>query len=297
MSGILLNLQKNIAMNDYIQVRVDVKPCSEVATDILASLLCDMGYESFVPDDDGLTAYIKAEAFDRDSLHEVADMMPLEGVELTFTDEYVEGRDWNHEWEKNYFNPIIIGGDQCVIHSSFHTDIPACEYDIVIDPKMAFGTGHHSTTTLIINHLLEMDLTGKSVIDMGTGTGILAILAAMRGATDIVAIEIDPMAHVNAVENVALNGHGEIDVRLGDAALLKDVEPADIMLANINRNIILGDIDRYATAIKNGGHLFLSGFYVSDAPMIEAAANPLGFKTASICELNDWCCVELVKRP
>lgn len=282
-------------MNDYIQVRVDVKPCSEVATDVVASLLCDIGYESFVPDENGVTAYVKAETFDRDALHAIAVMLPLDDVKLTFTDEYVEGRDWNHEWEKNYFKPIIIGGDKCVIHSTFHTDIPVCKYDIVIDPKMAFGTGHHSTTTLIINHLLEMDLVGKSVIDMGTGTGILAILAAMRGATNILAIEIDPMAHVNAVENVALNGHGEIDVRLGDASLLKDVDPADVMLANINRNIILGDIDRYASAVKTGGHLFLSGFYLTDAPMIEEAAGKLGFKTASVRELNDWCCVELVK--
>lgn len=282
-------------MNDYIQVRVDVKPCSEVATDIIASLLCDVGYESFVPDDKGLTAYIKSEAFDSDALQEVADTLPLEGVELTFTDEYVEGRDWNHEWEKNYFKPIIIGGNKCVIHSSFHTDIPSCEYDIVIDPKMAFGTGHHSTTSLIIGHLLEMDLVGKNVIDMGTGTGILAILAAMRGAGDITAIEIDPMAHVNAVENVAINGHSDIKVLLGDASLLGEVKPADIFLANINRNIILGDIDRYALAIKPGGHLFLSGFYRQDAPIIEMAAHPLGFKTVSVRDLNDWCCLELEK--
>ena len=281
-------------MNDYIEVRLTVKPCDEVDTDVLAAMLCDAGYESFVPDSEGVTAYVKSELFDRDTLKELVADFPIDGVDISWKDTFVEGRDWNHEWEKNYFKPIVIGDNGCVIHSSFHTDIPKCRYDIVIDPKMAFGTGHHSTTSLIIGHLLELDLQGKSVLDMGTGTGILAILAAMRGASPVTAIEIDPMAHVNAVENVASNGHPEIDVRLGDASLLAGIDKVDIMLANINRNIILGDIDRYATVIKPGGHLFLSGFYVADVPVLEAKAASLGFETVSVRELNGWCCLELI---
>ncbi|MDE5634798.1 MAG: 50S ribosomal protein L11 methyltransferase, partial [Muribaculaceae bacterium] len=181
-------------MNDYTEVRIDATPCSEVVTDILASMLCDAGYESFVPDENGLVAYVRHELFDKAAVAAVIDAFPLPDVTLSWHDEFIEGRDWNHEWEKNYFKPIVIGDNRCVIHSSFHTGIPNCEYDIVIDPKMAFGTGHHSTTSLIIGHLLELDLAGKSLIDMGTGTGILAILAAMRGALPVVAVEIDPMA-------------------------------------------------------------------------------------------------------
>ncbi len=280
-------------MNDYIEVRFAVNPCDEVYTDILASMLCDAGYESFVPDESGLTAYVKSELFDRDNLTEILDNFPVPDIKIDFTDTFIEGQDWNHEWEKNYFQPIVIGDNRCVIHSTFHTDIPECEYDIVIDPKMAFGTGHHSTTSLIIGHLLELDLEGKSILDMGTGTGILAILAAMRGASPVTAIEIDPMAHVNAVENVATNGHPEIDVRLGDAALLAGMEKVDIMLANINRNIILDDIERYVSVLKPGSRLFLSGFYVEDVPVLEAKAHPLGLETMSVRELNKWCCLEL----
>lgn len=280
-------------MNDYNEVRFTVEPCSEIATDILASLLCDEGYESFVPDNEGLTAYVKSGQYNPEAIERAIGSMPLPGVNVTWSQTIVEGRDWNHEWEKNYFKPIVTDDGRCVIHSSFHTDIPRCEYDIVIDPKMAFGTGHHSTTSLIIKRLLDMDLVGRSVLDMGTGTGILAILAAMRGAYPVTAIEIDPMAHVNAVENVALNGHSEIDVRLGDASSLADVEPVDVMLANINRNIILQDIEYYRPAIKPGGRLLLSGFYVHDVPVLEAKALPMGFKTIGVSELNDWCCLEL----
>lgn len=280
-------------MNDYREVNIKVNPCSEVATDILAALLCEIGYESFVPVEEGLTAYVKVELFDRETLEATLAEFPLPDVEISCSDALVEGRDWNSEWEKNYFQPIVIGDNQCVIHSSFHTGFPTCCYDIVIDPKMAFGTGHHSTTSLIIGHLLEMDLQGKSVLDMGTGTGILAILASMRGASPVTAIEIDPMAHVNAVENVATNGHPEIDVMLGDAALLATHGQVDIMLANINRNIITADIDRYVTVLHKGSRLLLSGFYEADVPVIEAVAHPLGLATRSVRILNEWCCLEM----
>ncbi|MDE5858237.1 MAG: 50S ribosomal protein L11 methyltransferase, partial [Muribaculaceae bacterium] len=252
-------------MNDYRELRINVSPCSETVTDILAQFLSEAGYESFVADDNGLTSYIKNELFDPAAVAEIIDTFPIENIKMDISDTFVEGRDWNSEWEQHYFKPIIVNG-QCVIHSSFHKDIPEAQYDIVIDPKMAFGTGHHQTTSLIIERLLAMDLDNKSVIDMGTGTGILAILAAMRGARPITAIEIDPMAHVNAVENVKLNGHPEIDVILGDASALSNVQPADILLANINRNIIVGDMESYSNALKTGGTMILSGFYEDDIP-------------------------------
>lgn len=282
-------------MNDYIEVRLTPEPCSETVTDILAAMLAEAGYESFVPDDEGMTAYVPAPQFSRRALDEIIGQFPLPDVRIAYKDTFVEGRDWNSEWEKNYFQPIVVG-DRCVIHSSFHTDIPECEYDIVIDPKMAFGTGHHSTTSLIISRLLEMDLCGKHVIDMGTGTGILAILAAMKGATEVDAIEIDAFAHANAVENVALNGHSEINVILGDASALEALAPADIFIANINRNIITADLTAYARAMKPGAIAIFSGFYVKDISVIENVAGTLGLETVNYTERLDWASLMMKKQ-
>lgn len=280
-------------MNDYTEVRIDMSPCNETMTDVMAALLCEHGYESFVPDECGMTAYIKLENFDKKVLDEVTAELPFD-TSVTVKCETVEGRDWNQEWEKNYFKPITVDG-KCVIHSSFHTDIPSMPYDIVIDPKMAFGTGHHQTTTLIIRRLLELPLEGRSVIDMGTGTGILAILAAMRGAGPVTAIEIDEFAHVNAVENVSLNHHPEINVVLGDASALAGVEPVDLFLANINRNIIVGDLQVYASRLKEGGTMLLSGFYEDDIAIVLDEARKHGLEYVGHTVLERWSCLELKK--
>ena len=168
-------------MNDYTELRVDLSPCSETFTDIVAAILADAGYESFVADEKGVTAYIPVGQYSAEAVDSALAAFPVEGVAFSLRAVTVPGQDWNSEWEKHYFQPIVVD-NRCVIHSSFHKNIPECDYDIVIDPKMAFGTGHHATTSLIIGQLLQMPLEGKTLIDMGTGTGILAILAAMRGA-------------------------------------------------------------------------------------------------------------------
>lgn len=280
-------------MNDYILLRADIEPASETVTDIMAAMLADAGFESFVPDERGLDAYVKEELFDADAVRGIVEAFPLPGVSINTTTTRVEGQDWNHEWEKNYFKPIVVA-DRCVIHSSFHADYPKCEFDISIDPKMAFGTGHHATTSLIIARLLETDLAGKPVIDMGTGTGILAILCAMRGAAPVSAIEIDPAAEVNARENVAANGHPEIMVLLGDASRLHQVAKADVFIANINRNIITGDLHRYVEAMNPGATMLLSGFYESDIPVIMQVAAPLGLsETGHTVKGDGWCCLQL----
>ena len=160
-------------MNDYREVRFDMTPCSEDATDLLAAFLADVGYESFVPDQDGLTAYVPASAWSKDAVDNVILNFPMD-TNIRVKEELVEGRDWNAEWEKNYFQPIVVG-DECVIHSTFHHDIPKVKYDIVIDPKMAFGTGHHATTAQVIESILAIDMHGRTLIDMGTGTAILSI--------------------------------------------------------------------------------------------------------------------------
>lgn len=280
-------------MNDYVEVRLEVTPCDENHTDILAALLCEHDYESFVPDATGLTAYIKKELFDSSIFRQIINDFPFDAT-IDVKWDTVEGQDWNAEWEKNYFQPIIVD-DKCVIHSSFHKDIPALPYDIVIDPKMAFGTGHHQTTSLIIRRLLDMQLDNKSVIDMGTGTGILAILSAMRGASPVDAIEIDEFAYVNAVENVKVNNHPEINVILGDAGALAGLNPADIFIANINRNIITGDMHAYAAALKDGGTMILSGFYEEDIHVITAEAKKYGLEYIDHNTRDRWVSVMLKK--
>ena len=181
-----------------------------------------------------------------------------------------------------------------MIHSSFHKDIPEAEYDIIVDPKMAFGTGHHSTTSLMLGYILDSDMQGAMVIDMGTGTGILAILAKMRGARKVVGIEIETPAWENAIENCRLNGE-EVEMINGDATKLKADEGADYFFANINRNIITGDLPTYVKSLKSGGTMFLSGFYESDIPVIKAVAEPLGLRIAEQRIQNEWCALRLVK--
>ena len=280
-------------MNDYIEVRFELSPCDEIATDVLAALLCEYDYESFVPDETGLTAYVKKELYKEEILTQVVSDFPLEN-KIRYAHEIIEGQDWNSEWEKNYFKPIVVK-DKCVIHSSFHKDIPQLQYDIVIDPKMAFGTGHHATTSLIIEQLLEMEMEGKSVIDMGTGTGILAILSHMRGAKNISAIEIDPVAHVNAIENLKNNGADIVNLILGDASSLCNISSVDVFIANINRNIITQDIESYVCALNRGGIMLLSGFYEEDIPVIMKVAEPLGLKYVTHKVKDKWSCLKLSK--
>ena len=280
-------------MNDYYALRLDVQPCCTDATDLLAYLLGEAGYESFVPDEKGLTAYVRAELFSDDAVRSALADFPFDAI-VTASSELVEGQDWNAEWERNYFKPIVVG-DRCVVHSSFHTDVPTAEFDIVIDPKMAFGTGHHATTALILTRLLDMELSGRPLIDVGTGTGILAILAAMRGAVPVAGIEIDRFAWENACENVRLNSHPEIAMLCGDAALLEALAPADVVVANINRNVILADIARYAAAMRPGATLLLSGFYEADCPMVEEAAIAAGLEPCGRTTRDSWACVELRK--
>lgn len=281
-------------MNDYVEVRLDLAPFpGSDATDLLAGLLGDTGFESFVPDDAGLTAYVPAPLFNREAFDAALEDFPF-NCRINVACTTVEGRDWNAEWERNYFQPIVIGRD-CVIHSSFHTDVPAARYDIVIDPKMAFGTGHHATTSLIVEQLLARDLTGLKVIDMGTGTGILAILAAMRGASELTAIEIDEFAYTNAVENVALNGHSEIRLIHGDSSALATDGAADLFIANINRNVITTDMPRYADALRLGGTMLLSGFYEEDVPVVTEWGRPCGMVAQGYTVRDRWACLMMKK--
>ena len=278
-------------MNDYTLLRVEAEPCNSDITDLLAALLADCGFESFVPDDTGLDAYIPVEAFSEKAVNEALEDFAIPTT-LKLSHQTIEGQDWNSEWEKNYFKPILIG--DYLIRSSFHTDLPEAEHDIIIDPRMAFGTGHHATTTLMAKYLMSLTLSDKTVIDMGTGTGILAILAKMRGASTVFGIEIDPPAYENAVDNASLN-NVELKLMLGDAGRLAETSSADVLVANINRNIILGDLDKYAAAMKPGATMLLSGFYTEDIPMIEEAAKMYALSLQEVQSQDNWAGLRLEK--
>lgn len=277
-------------MTDYMMVRLDCTPCTEDITDLLADSLAEVGFESFVPDENGLSAYVNADSYDPEGTVKAIAGFPMPTA-IKMSCERIEGRDWNEEWEKNYFQPIVIG-DLCSVRSSFHEPV-GTEIEIVIDPRMAFGTGHHSTTSQMMTYLLEMDLTGKHVIDMGTGTGILSILATKRGAK-ATGIEIDPDAADNARDNCRLNG-SDARIITGDANALSEVEEGDLFVANINRNIILADLGRYVSRLRPGGTMLLSGFYTADIPLIEQGAAARGLRIEEIRSDKDWAAVKLLR--
>ena len=274
-------------MNDYTRVRFAVTPNEEAATDVLAALLAEVGFESFVTEEEGMSAYVPQSLYNEENIANVVADFPLPGFEITYESELIEGEDWNAEWEKNYFQPIVLGED-CVIHSTFHKDIPKARYDILIDPKMAFGTGYHQTTCHMLRAILASDMHGKSVLDMGCGTALLAILARKHGATEVVAIDIDEFAYENAKENTVLNGTPDVEVRLGGAEAIKESDSFDFVIANINRNILLMDIKNYVRCMHPGSQLFISGFYTQDMDILKEEAARHGLQFADYAEENNW---------
>ena len=277
----------------YFEVTFTTSPCNETVNDVVSALAGEIGFESFVEWENGVQAYVQQSLFDEEALKEMVENFPLPDTEISYEIKEAEDKDWNEEWEKNLFQPIVIG-DRCCIHSTFHKDTPQTEYEILINPQMAFGTGHHETTSSIICELLDADLEGKSVLDMGCGTSILAILASMRGANTVTAIDIDDWCVNNSRDNIELNNIHNIKVELGDAALLEGREPFDVIIANINRNILLADMDRYAACMHQGSELFMSGFYVQDIPAIREKAESLGMTFVHHREKNNWAAVKFV---
>ena len=277
----------------YFEVTFTTSPCNETVNDVVSALAGEIGFESFVEWENGVQAYVQQSLFDQEALKEMVENFPLPDTEISYEIKEAEDKDWNEEWEKNFFQPIVIG-DRCCIHSTFHKDTPQTEYEILINPQMAFGTGHHETTSSIICELLDADLEGKSVLDMGCGTSILAILASMRGANTVTAIDIDDWCVNNSRDNIELNNIHNIKVELGDAALLEGREPFDVIIANINRNILLADMDRYAACMHQGSELFMSGFYVQDIPAIREKAESLGMTFVHHREKNNWAAVKFV---
>ncbi|WP_100615998.1 50S ribosomal protein L11 methyltransferase [Confluentibacter citreus] len=266
----------------YIGYEFKVKPL-EPGVEILIAELGYAGFESFVETDEGVSAYIQKDEWN-DAILEDIQILKSPEFEISYSFNEIEQVNWNAEWEKN-FNPIIVDGE-CSVRAPFH-EKPKTKYDIIIEPKMSFGTGHHETTHMMIQHILKTDLQNKSVLDMGCGTGVLAILAEMKGAKPIDAVDYDNWCYLNSLENVERNNRKHITVIEGDASVLKG-KNYDVIIANINRNILLNDMGAYVSSLNKNGILFLSGFYNDDIPTIQAECEKYKLKFEEKLERNNW---------
>ena len=272
----------------YIGYTFKVEPF-QPGTEILIAELGYAGFESFVETPDGVIAYIQAGDHSESILESIYILNSSE-FEITYNFETIEQTNWNAEWEKN-FNPIVVG-DQCAIRAPFHDPLDV-KYDIIIEPKMSFGTGHHETTHMMIEHVLASDFTKKSVLDMGCGTGVLAILAMKKGASRVEAIDIDNWCYLNSLENISRNDCDQITVLEGDASLLEG-KRFDVIIANINRNILLNDLSTYVACLNKNASLFLSGFYDSDFELVQESCENLGLKFETKRTRNNWVALKFV---
>lgn len=268
--------------NIYIEYNFTVSP-KEPTIEILIAELGNVGFESFVENENGVTAYIQKTDWNASILEDVY-VLNSDEFSIEYNQNEVPQTNWNAEWEKN-FSPIQVD-DLVSIRAPFHEN-PNLKYDIVIEPKMSFGTGHHETTHMMVQHLLQLDLENKKVLDMGCGTGILAIFAEMKGAKPLDAIDIDNWCYENSLENVTRNNCKHISVYEGDSSLLIN-KKYDVIIANINRNILLMDMKVYTNCLNENGVLLLSGFYEDDIPVIDAEVSKYGLKLETFIKRNNW---------
>lgn len=277
-------------MSNQIYIGYDfIVSLPQPATEILIAELGYVGFDSFVENEKGVTAYIQKDKWNAFILDDI-NILSSKEFEITFEFNEIEQTNWNEEWEKN-FKPIVVD-NQVTVRAPFH-DKTTTKYDLVIEPKMSFGTGHHETTYMMIQHILKNDFKNKSVLDMGCGTGVLAILAEKVGANELDAIDIDNWCYVNSLENVERNDCEKVSVYEGDVKLL-DGNNYDIIIANINRNILLADIPRYTRCLNKNGTLFLSGFYKEDIQMIESKCNEDMLKLEEIIERGQWVSLKFI---
>lgn len=282
----------------YYVANFDIECADELlqpARELLSAAACEAGFEAFEDTDNGIAGYVQRPLYDKEALDAaIADYMP-EGTQVTYNIEEVPDQDWNQGWEDQGFEPIGVS-DHLVIYDAKHTDMSMFAGDdgvmrIFIEARNAFGTGTHQTTRMILRRLLGMDLTGKSVLDCGCGTGILGIVASRLGANRVLGYDIDEWSSENAKHNAVLNGVNNLDVLLGDASVLDGVkEEFDVVIANINRNILLNDMTAFRSHLKTGGRLILSGFYETDVPMLEQAAQSNGLTIIDVVTDGEWAC-------
>jgi ribosomal protein L11 methyltransferase len=281
---------------EYIEVSVKIEPFSEENAEIVTAEISELPFESFTVEEPYLKCYIQKELYDQQALKVVLSGIEDYGFEVDFSSNLMPAVNWNALWESQ-FTPIVVDG-LCTIKASFHEGLKRTRYNITIDPKMAFGTGHHQTTYMMCRALLQNEeaVRGKVVMDMGCGTAILAILAAKMKASHVYGVDIDAVAAISAYDNARLNRVGKvIETYCGDASLLQR-NSYDVLLANINRNILLQDIPTYSLCIHKGGLLFVSGFYLEDMPMIVGVAQNAGLEYVSHDTVDNWCCIKFAKK-
>jgi ribosomal protein L11 methyltransferase len=270
---------------DYIKLNCWIEPDNDLHREILIAELGALGFESFLETNDLIEAYIPSAQFSNELINKdsyIKDKL----FAFNFTVENIPDQNWNEVWEKNYFKSLIIKG-QCLIRAPHHTDYPKVKYEIIIDPKMSFGTGNHETTFLMVSEILENDFRGKKVLDIGCGTGILGILASKLGADSVTCIDIDEWAYRNSIENASFNHIYNLEVKLGGVEIING-KTYDFILANIQRNILLNDLQLYHDSLMKEGLLIMSGFYYEDLPAIQLKAADLGLKFISHREKNKW---------
>ena len=268
---------------NYTQIRFKLTPDNQENREILVAVLSDLAFESFDETEETIMGYIPGESANLDEIEEITSALPFSVVTEA---EMIPDQNWNEVWEKNYFKPLLIGG-RCLVRAPFHTEYQPAEFELVIEPKMAFGTGNHETTTLVAEQILDMDLAGKTVLDMGCGTGILGMLASLKGAKSITAIDIDTWSFESTIENARLNNIFNLEAKLGDASLLGS-ETYEIIFANIHKNVIINDLPVYESVLQSGGKIYLSGFYTHDMPDVKAKAESLGLVEKGHQEKNNW---------
>lgn len=278
---------------NYYELSFTVEDEEGYRRDLLIGALGEIGFDTFEDTETGFKAYIPVDNFDEEAL--TAMLNPFyEQFPLSYKTDFIEQKNWNEVWESN-FEPITIG-DKIYVRATFHDTRPNVEHEIVIDPKMAFGTGHHQTTAMVLELMLENNFIGKNVLDMGCGTGILAIMASKLGAAQITAIDYDPVCYDSTIENAQLNNVNNIIALCGSKEVIADVQ-YDTILANINRNILLDQMQRYAEVLKPGGEIFFSGFYETpDLDIIAEEANRLGLKYISHKKDKDWVAAKFVRQ-
>lgn len=277
---------------DYIKISLKANIDEDFVFDAIFALLADDGFESFDNEGGERHAYCPVNLYDKACLDSLTERLPIDELRIEYSEELIKDRDWNEQWESENFTPINVDG-RVLIHAPGQ-DCGDVEHDIVIDPRMSFGTGHHATTCMMLSFLLENEVKGRKVADMGCGTAVLSILASKRGADSVLAVDIDEWAYRNAIDNVKLNGCGNVSVALGSDNLLTDRQ-FDIVLANINRNILLGGMEAYALSLKKGGMLFLSGFLEGDVEVLTECAAKHGLSLAEVKENDEWRALKLIK--
>jgi ribosomal protein L11 methyltransferase len=287
----------------YYEVKFSIQPFSQDASDILAAMAGEAGFETFEETEGGLKGYVQQALFDQEALDQAIQFFPMDGIEIIYNVKEAEDKDWNEQWEQEGFDPMVIADGEMVIHDGRHLpnsqlSTPNSQLSIEIDAHLAFGTGTHETTQMVCAALLKESLKDKNLLDAGCGTGILGIAALKLGAKNVTAYDIDEWSADNTRHNAVINQVDEhLKVMCGDASLLDAISDRfDYVVANINRNILLQDMPRFRQVMKPQGTIILSGFYTEDIPLLEEKGKELGMVLEKQWENNNWACI-LMREP